>query len=155
MHSEIPRPSADGSPNVGLQLWVDLPQKLKMCEPRYRDLQAPEIPTIDIDDERVHIKVISGKSHGVDSVRELAYTPVWYFDIEIKPGGKVAQDIPSGWNAFAYALSGVTIFGAGEGKRAVGQHHNVVFEKQGDIVSAEVEASAKESGHFSKSKSTT
>ncbi|KAF4631203.1 hypothetical protein G7Y89_g6919 [Cudoniella acicularis] len=148
MHSEMPRPNADGSPNIGLQLWVDLPQSLKKCEPRYRDLQAPEIPNIDIDDKKVHIKIISGKSHGVDSVKELAYTPVWILDIEIKPGGKITQDLPSGWNAFAYTLTGTTTFTVGDDKRVVGQYHNVVFEQKGDTVSAAVEASAKENGHF-------
>jgi len=150
MHAEMPAQNKDGSANVGMQLWVDLPEKLKKCEPRYRDLRASEIPNIDIDDGKVHIKVISGQSHSVDSVRDLAYTPVWYFDVEIKPGGKVTQDLPEGWNAFAYTLSGSTTFGVGEDKTTVGEFHNVVFEQKGDIVVAEVDGGAKENGHFGK-----
>jgi redox-sensitive bicupin YhaK (pirin superfamily) len=153
MHAEMPRQNPDGSANVGMQLWVDLPEKLKKCEPRYRDLRASEIPNIDVDEGKVHIKIISGQSHGVDSVQELAYTPVWIFDIEIKPGGKVQQQLPEGWNAFAYTLSGNTAFGVGSEKAIVGQYHNVVFEQKGDEVVAEVEADAKENGHFSKSPS--
>lgn len=148
MHAEMPRQNPDGSANVGMQLWVDLPEKLKKCEPRYRDLRASEIPNIDVDEGKVHIKIISGQSHGVDSVQELAYTPVWILDIEIKPGGKVQQPLPEGWNAFAYTLSGSTAFGVGGEKTIVGQYHNVVFEQKGDEVVAEVEADAKENGHF-------
>ncbi|KAL2070110.1 hypothetical protein VTL71DRAFT_14790 [Oculimacula yallundae] len=148
MHAEMPRQNADGSANVGMQLWVDLPQKLKMCKPRYRDLKASEIPNIDIDDDKVHIKIISGQSHGVDSVKELAYTPVWMFDIEIKPGGKINQNLPEGWNAFAYTLSGTTSFGVGADKTSVGQFHNVVFEQKGDDIYAEVDEDAKENGRF-------
>jgi hypothetical protein len=151
MHAEMPRTSSDGTPTIGMQLWVDLPEKLKKCEPRYRDLKASEIPKIDIDDGKVHVKIISGQSHGVDSVQELAYTPVWIFDIEIKPGGKIVQNLPVGWNAFAYTLGGSTAFGAGKDKTVVGQYHNVVFEQKGDEVNAEVEEGAKENGHFSKS----
>jgi redox-sensitive bicupin YhaK (pirin superfamily) len=150
MHAEMPRQNSDGSSNIGMQLWVDLPEKLKKCEPRYRDLKASEIPSIDIDDNKVHIKIISGQSHGVDSVKELAYTPVWIFDVEIKPGGKVTQALPEGWNAFAYTLSGTTDFGVGEDKTTVGQYHNVVFEQKGDSVTAAVPADAKENGHFCK-----
>jgi len=150
MHAEMPRQNADGSANVGMQLWVDLPEKLKKCEPRYRDLRASEIPNIDIDDGKVHIKVISGQSHGVDSVKELAYTPVWIFDIDIKPGGKINQNLPEGWNAFAYTLSGSTSFGVGADKTSVGQFHNVVFEQKGDQIYAEVEDGAKENGRFCK-----
>ncbi|KAB8304375.1 hypothetical protein EYC80_003781 [Monilinia laxa] len=148
MHAEMPRQNPDGSANVGMQLWVDLPEKLKKCEPRYRDLRAKEIPQIDVDDGKVHVKIISGQSHGVDSVQELAYTPVWIFDIEIKPGGKIEQSLPAGWNAFAYTLSGETVFGSGEEKTKIAQFHNAVFRQEGDLVNAEVEESAKENGHF-------
>lgn len=148
MHAEMPRQNADGSANVGMQLWVDLPEALKQCEPRYRDLRASEIPSVDVDDGKVHIKVISGQSHGIDSVKELAYTPVWILDVEIKPGGKVTQNLPEGWNAFAYTLSGSTSFGAGDDKTLVAQFHNVVFEQEGDEVYAEVGESAKDNGRF-------
>lgn len=149
MHAEMPRQNPDGSANVGLQLWVDLPKHLKKCEPRYRDLRASEIPSVDIDDGKVHVKVISGQSHGIDSVKDLAYTPVWILDVEIKPGGKIAQPLPQGWNAFAYTLEGQVIFGkAGEEQRVVEQYHNVVFEPEGEVVHASVDPSAEKSARF-------
>ncbi|KAI9715016.1 MAG: hypothetical protein M1812_006230 [Candelaria pacifica] len=148
MHSEMPRHSADGTPTVGMQLWVDLPEKLKKCEPRYRDLRDEEIPRVEVDDGKVLLKVISGQSHGVDSVKDLAYTPVWILDIEIKPGGKITQSLPVGWNAFAYTLSGTTVFGAGKGQQSIGAYHNVVFTQKGDSISAEVAPDAKESSRF-------
>jgi redox-sensitive bicupin YhaK (pirin superfamily) len=151
MHAEMPR--QDGATTIGMQLWVDLPEKLKKCEPRYRDLKAKEIPSIDIDNGKVHIKIISGQSHGVDSVKELAYTPVWIFDIEIKPGGKINQQLPEGWNAFAYTLGGSTAFGVGKEQTTVGQYHNVVFEQKGDEIIAQVDEGAKENGRFCKSTS--
>jgi len=119
-----------------------------MCEPRYRDLRAKEIPTIQVDEGNVTVKIISGQSHGTDSVQELAYTPVWIFDITIKPGGKVTQPLPIGWNAFAYTLKGSTAFGVGKDQTTVGQYHNVVFEQKGDSVSAEVAKEAKEDGQI-------
>ncbi|KAL8816273.1 MAG: hypothetical protein Q9191_008360, partial [Dirinaria sp. TL-2023a] len=148
MHAEMPRQNLDGSPNVGMQLWVDLPEKLKACEPRYRDLRAKEIPQIEVDGGKASIKIISGRSHGTDSVQELAYTPVWIFDITVKPGGKVTQELPIGWNAFAYTLGGVTLFGSKGNQRTVGPYHNVVFDQKGDAVSAEADPSAEEDGKF-------
>ncbi|KAJ6026704.1 hypothetical protein N7499_004802 [Penicillium canescens] len=138
MHAEMPHENEDGSPNVGMQLWVDLPQKLKMCEPRYRDLRASEIPIAKPDDDRVTVKVISGQSHGVDSVRDLAYTPVWILDISIKPGGKISQPLPQGWNAFAYTLAGETVFGSSDSTRVVKEFHNVQFDQAGDFVELSV-----------------
>ncbi|TGJ78190.1 hypothetical protein E0Z10_g10572 [Xylaria hypoxylon] len=147
MHAEMPRQNPDGSANVGLQLWVDLPASLKKCEPRYRDLRAKEIPQVDIDD-KVHVKVISGQSGGVDSVKDLAYTPVWLLDVEIKPGGKLAQPLPVGWNAFSYQLEGSAIFGSGDEKRTVEQYHNCVFEAEGDVINAEVPENATSNARF-------
>ncbi|KAF4768964.1 hypothetical protein HAV15_008349 [Penicillium sp. str.  len=138
MHAEMPHENEDGSPNVGMQLWVDLPQKLKFCEPRYRDLRAEEIPLATVDEGRVKIKVISGQSHGVDSVRDLAYTPVWILDITIKPGGRIPQPLPQGWNSFAYTLAGETIFGSNDSTRLVKEFTNVEFEQKGDFVELSV-----------------
>lgn len=138
VHAEMPHDNSDGSSNIGLQLWVDLPKDLKNCEPRYRDLKAAEIPTAKSKDDKVTVKVISGRSYGVDSVRELAYTPVWLLDITILPGGKLAQNLPAGWNAFAYTLEGTTTFDTGATTQQVPRYHNTVFEQQGDQVLASV-----------------
>ena len=147
MHAEMPNQGFKD--NVGMQLWVDLPAKLKKCEPRYRDLRAAEIPTVTADDGKVTIKVISGQSQGTDSVQELAYTPVWLLDVTIKPGGKVTQPLPKGWNAFAYGLDGTVTFGAGTDRIVAPKYHNTVFEQEGDEVIAEVDADATEDGRFS------
>ena len=148
VHAEMPRESEDGSPVVAMQLWVDLPKELKMCEPRYRDLRASEIPQVEVDGGRVKVKVISGRSHGVDSPKQLAYTPVWYLDVTVKPGGKITQNLPSGWNVFAYTLEGETAFGAGKDQQKVSKWNNVVFERNGDAVVAEVPANAQEDSRF-------
>jgi redox-sensitive bicupin YhaK (pirin superfamily) len=138
VHAEMPRQNADGSPNTGMQLWVDLPKQLKMCEPRYRDLKASEIPEATADDGKVKVKVISGRSFGVDSLQELAYTPVWLLDFTVQPGGKVQQPLPKGWNAFAYTLAGTTFFSSEGVSKPIEQYHNVVFERDGDSIEASV-----------------
>ncbi|KAI1495343.1 RmlC-like cupin domain-containing protein [Biscogniauxia mediterranea] len=148
MHAEMPRQNPDGSANVGLQLWVDLPAHLKACEPRYRDLRAAEIPHADLDGGKVHVRVISGRAGGVDSVKDLAYTPVWILDVEMQPGAKLAQPLPAGWNAFAYQLEGSAVFGSGDARATVDQYHNCVFEPQGDVVNVEVPETAAAPARF-------
>lgn len=145
VHAEMPRHDFEGQSVdmvEGMQLWVDLPAKLKMCEPRYRDLRAAEIPSVSLDEGKVDIKVISGTSHGVESVQELAYTPVWLLDVKVKRGGKVVQALPKGWNAFAYVLEGAARFGTGKDATTIGNFNNVVFEQEGDAAVIEVEESA-------------
>ncbi|KAM0329398.1 hypothetical protein ACHAQA_004705 [Verticillium albo-atrum] len=143
MHSEQPIPDADGTPGAGFQLWVDLPKHLKMCEPRYRDLRAGEIPIAELDGGKVRVKVISGRSGNVDSVKNLAYTPVWYLDIEIKPGGQITQPLPKGWNAFAYTFEGSAVFGSKDGTQNKAEQFDVVvFGREGESVDIKVPEAA-------------
>lgn len=148
VHAEMPRQNEDGAANVGMQLWVDLPKELKSCEPRYRDLRAKEIPETTADNGKVHVKVISGKAYETESLKELAYTPVWLLDFTVRPGGRVKQALPKGWNAFAYLLNGTTIFSTGGESRPIEQYHNVVFEKDGDSIEAHVDEGAEKESRF-------
>jgi redox-sensitive bicupin YhaK (pirin superfamily) len=148
IHAEMPRENPDGSRNIGMQLWVDLPKELKSCEPRYRDLKAKEIPEATADDGKVKVKVISGRAYGIDSLQELAYTPVWLLDFTVQPGGHVKQALPKGWNAFAYLLNGTTIFSDDGVSRPIDQYHNVVFDKGGDSIEASVAEDADKPSRF-------
>lgn len=143
VHAEMPRidPEEDGDLKTveGMQLWVDLPKELKACEPRYRDLRAKEIPVATADDGKVQIKVISGESHGVESVKDLAYTPVWYFDITMQPGSHVRQPLPFGFNTFLYILRGELEVNG----KIFQEYHNLFFDKTGDGIEAFVPEDAK------------
>lgn len=154
VHAEMPRQNPDGSANVGIQLWVDLPTKLKACEPRYRDLRSAEVPVADIDDGKATIKVISGQSHGIDSVKDLAYTPVWILDVQLRPGASVTQPLPDEWNAFAYVLEGDVLIGEGDSRQPVEQYNIAVFEQTGKAVHVELPEDAEKSARIGMSKPT-
>src|SRR5688572_10367646 len=55
IHAEVSSEEfkAEGGPVEILQLWVNLPARLKMTAPRYRGLRAGEIPTVEVDGGRV------------------------------------------------------------------------------------------------------
>jgi redox-sensitive bicupin YhaK (pirin superfamily) len=148
VHAEMPAQNADGSSNVGMQLWVDLPRDLKACEPRYRDVRSSEIPIYNSPDGKVTVKVISGQSHGVDSLQELAYTPVWLLDVTVRPGGSITQPLPAGWNAFAYSLSGKVTWDTGSETKQVPEFHNTIFEQKGDDIKASVPAESEKEARF-------
>ncbi|GMM27771.1 hypothetical protein DAMA08_004870 [Martiniozyma asiatica (nom. inval.)] len=132
MHCEMPY-SQDGTNSVGMQLWVDLPLELKHTEPRYRDLRAEEIPIAKPND-LVSVKVISGSSYGVESVKDLAYTPIEYFWFEVLPGGKFEQKVKDGWNSFLYILEGDVEVN----NEKTNAHHALFFKTDGDLIKGEV-----------------
>ncbi|KAJ8700205.1 RNA pol II transcription cofactor [Pleurotus ostreatus] len=114
IHAEMPV-HKDGAPDPrGLQLWIDLPKEFKMVDPSYQELGPNEIPTAfpEGPDGPVKIKVISGKSYGVESpVRPLGGN--WFFHVIYnKKGPSIFQDIPSGWTAFVYVLKGSVFVGS-------------------------------------------
>ena len=143
VHSEIPVEMEDKSPCVGMQLWVDLPEKLKFCEPRYRDLKGSEIPVARPSD-KVEVKVISGTSYGVESVQDLAYTPVVYYHYTVKPGGEFSQELPEDFNAFLYVMKGSLLVNGVK----IPQYNNVFFNRDGDGVVGKVSSSAGEAAEF-------
>lgn len=106
VHSEMPVKLPDGVTPAGLQIWVDLPHELKETAPRYRDLRAYEIPEAHEQDGKLSVKVISGKSYGVESLKDLAYTPVHYYHFTLKPGAIFEQAFPENFNVFLYVTKG-------------------------------------------------
>ena len=131
MHSEMPVKQPGNKPNVGLQLWVDLPEKYKLSDPRYQELRDADIPRAKPDD-KVEIKVISGDSFGVKSPVQ-TLVGVWYLDVKIAPGGKVEQKLPENWTTFIYTLTGRPSIAGKE----VEPFHTVVLSTSGDGVSVE------------------
>ncbi len=115
----------------GFQLWVNLPAKDKMADPRYQDIRASAVPEV-ASDGGVKVKVICGSYRGVTGpVEDLAVRPE-YLDVLLPAGAGFTHDIPADRNAFAYVAEGavdlgvgatditadhVVHFGAGEGVR--------------------------------------
>ncbi|KAI6109151.1 RmlC-like cupin domain-containing protein [Pisolithus croceorrhizus] len=113
LHAEMPV-HAPGAPDPrGLQLWVDLPKQYKMVEPSYQELGPNAIPTAypGGPDGPIKVKVISGKSHGIESpVRPLG--GCWFLHVTMeKSGATMFQDIPLGWTAFVYIWKGAIKIG--------------------------------------------
>ncbi|TID31280.1 hypothetical protein CANINC_000121 [Pichia inconspicua] len=136
MHSEMPY-SEDGSDVEGIQLWVDLPKELKHSEPRYRDLKREEIPIAKPND-KVEVKVISGRSYGVESVQELAYTPLDYYWFTVQPEGEFIQKINPDYNACLYLLKGNIELETSSGLQRIEKFNNVFFERDGEGIKGRV-----------------
>jgi quercetin 2,3-dioxygenase len=107
LHEEMPRRGESGN-IYGFQLWVNLPSKLKMIEPRYQEVNAGTIPTYERDG--IKIRVVAGQVNGVvGPVTEIAASPL-YLDVELAPDTEFIQPIPSGHTALAYVFEGKAVF---------------------------------------------
>jgi quercetin 2,3-dioxygenase len=82
-------------------------------------------------DGPVQIKIISGKTHGVESpVRPLG--GCWYFHVIFKQPSSVFIDLPAGWTSFAYLLKGTARVGSDPSDPPHDAYHTLVLSSDKD-----------------------
>lgn len=109
LHEEMPKEPEEGILE-GFQLWVNLPKRLKMTEPRYRGVESSEIPTIEHDDGAV-IKVIAGKYEGVEGAVTDIYADPTYLDVQVPANSHLEIPVKEDQSVLAYVFEGEGIFG--------------------------------------------
>ena len=108
VHSEMPE-QEDGL-MWGFQLWVNLPASDKMTAPRYQDIAAQSIPSIE-PAAGVSLRVIAGRfGDAVGPVHGIATEPV-YLDLSLDAGTSIDLPLAQGHNAFAYIYDGSATIG--------------------------------------------
>ena len=114
VHSEMPE-QEEGRMR-GFQLWVNLPAKDKMTEPRYQEYGPERIPTA-APAAGVEVKVIAGSVGDVSGPISQPATDPLYLDVALQPGTAWEFALPDGHNAFAYAYEGAAQVGADDDAR--------------------------------------
>ncbi len=102
---------ASGGLFHGLQLWVNLPARLKWAEPRYQDLRAAESTLLTTTDGGALVRMIAGEvagHHGPGST----YTPMAMLHATISPAATLRLPWRPDFNALVYVLSGAGTVGA-------------------------------------------
>lgn len=111
VHSEMPE--QESGRMRGFQLWVNLPARDKMTDPKYQEF-APEFIPVTTPAPGVQVKVIAGKvGEVVGPIAQPATDPV-YLDIALESGKSWEYALPEGHNAFAYVFEGAVTLGEGE-----------------------------------------
>jgi len=120
LHSEMPH---GGTQAHTLQLWLNLPARMKMIAARYQDQRLEATPVRRL--ERGAIRVYAGRSgdvvqpHGSD-------WPMWLLDIQLDAEAQVRQELQQAHRAFLYVLFG----GAHIGGRDVREGEVAWFEPE-------------------------
>lgn len=124
-HSEMPE-QEDGLMH-GFQLWVNLPARDKMIEPRYQDIAPERIPEADIESGRV--RILAGRFNGIDGPVQAPDTDPIYLDVSLDGGAALRTELPAAHNAFIYAYGGPVAIGGDtieSGELAVLSHGTTV-----------------------------
>lgn len=107
IHSEVSSEEfkKEGGPLEILQLWVNLPAKLKMTEPKYKGLKKEEIPQTSFDDGKVMAQVISGKLQSEKGAFE-TLTEIHLSTLFFQSGGVFEISVPLDHNILCYVIKG-------------------------------------------------
>ena len=118
VHAEVsPRDFMEhGGPLEILQLWVNLPSRLKMSAPAYTGLQRDQIPALSLDGGKVTLHLIAGEwETSAGPVRSL--TGVFMSTVAMQAGGRLRVAGLQGRNVLLYVV---------RGRIGVGDHGDLV-----------------------------
>ncbi|WP_162411541.1 pirin family protein [Pseudoxanthomonas daejeonensis] len=119
VHSEMPE--QESGRMRGFQLWVNLPAREKMTDPRYQEFAPERIPVVQ-PDVGVTVKVIAGRVGDVAGPITQPATDPLYLDIALEADTAWTYALPEGHNAFAYVFEGAATVGEGDSARALETH---------------------------------
>jgi len=123
IHQEMPKASER---MLGLQMWLNLPAKDKMVEPKYRGLTKEDIPVIDEGDKKIHI--IAGTYNGNIGAVDGDYVKPLCLDVEMNPGTEWILETENANTLFVYILQGEAAFGE-DNHELIEEKHTVLFNE--------------------------
>jgi redox-sensitive bicupin YhaK (pirin superfamily) len=94
----------------GIQLWVNLPARLKMTNPRYQDIRAGQVALLSSRDGGALLRVIAGELDG-HAGPGVTHTPITLVHATLSPGAQVRIPWRADFNALAYVLAGAGTVG--------------------------------------------
>ncbi|WP_342086210.1 pirin family protein [Dyadobacter sp. OTU695] len=105
VHTEFPVP--EGSRVHGMQVFLNTAASRKQLPPQALFIDSRDMPVSSLNGARV--KVVTGHTDLVSNPTE---TPdhLTFLDITIEPGQAFRHDLPTGWTATIYIVSGKAIF---------------------------------------------
>ncbi|MCJ8209334.1 pirin family protein [Mucilaginibacter sp. RS28] len=107
IHAEVSSDAflKQGGPLEILQLWINLPARLKMADPFYIGKQKEEIPVATFDNGKVEAALIFGDLDGTKAAFQAEF-PLQLNTITFKPDSSLTLDVPEGHHIFFYVIRG-------------------------------------------------
>jgi quercetin 2,3-dioxygenase len=139
VHSEMPE-QQEGRMR-GFQLWLNLPARDKMTDPKYQEFGPERIPTA-TPAPGVEAKVIAGTVGGVVGPILQPATDPTYLDLAIEPGMTFNEPLPADYAAFLYVYEGSISVGSGPDAITVRTHELAVLDEGATVELAGVTAGA-------------
>lgn len=96
-----------------VQLWVNLPAKYKMSEPKYQAISNADIKRYVLNDKESEIEVIAGEYKGVKGIAS-TFTPIHMYNAKLNTDAEMELNFPSHYNTALLVLEGSIIINGTE-----------------------------------------
>jgi redox-sensitive bicupin YhaK (pirin superfamily) len=121
-----------------VQLWVNLPAKDKMSEPRYQTLLNHDIPTVLLPENFGKVRVIAGEFDGHRGPAS-TFTPMDVWDVRLNQGHTTQFSLPEGRTLALIILHGTVLV---NGTQVAQEAQMVLLDRAGAQVSIEANTDA-------------
>ena len=98
VHSEMPN---EKKPTRGIQLWINLPQRLKKVKPGYQQVNSDEFSVTEIEGGK--LKTIVGENSPLEIMTQMRY-----LEMQLDAGASYSETITSGMRGLVYMVDGET-----------------------------------------------
>lgn len=122
-----------------VQLWVNLPAKDKMTEPRYQGILDSQIPNVALPNGQGSVRVIAGEYAGQKGPAK-TYSPIHVWDLHLTSDQPIEFTVPEGYTAALVVLKGSILVHDSE---VVNEAEVGLLDRTGDILRIESAEDAK------------
>lgn len=120
-----------------VQLWVNLPAKFKMTQPKYQEITNEVMGKYELSDNKGMIEVIAGEFKGTKGPAS-TFTPIHMYNGRLKKDANVEFDFPSNYNTGILVVEGSLTVNNDEAKT----DHFVLFSNEGEHISIKANENA-------------
>lgn len=121
-----------GGPFQMVQLWVNLPAKYKMTEPKYQAITNAEMGRVSLANGG-EVEIIAGEFDGVKGPAT-TFSPVHLYNLKPKAGESIELSFPSGYTTAILAIEGSTTL---NGSNKLPTNHLALFERDGESITVD------------------
>lgn len=124
VHSEMPSATET---TRGIQLWINLPSKLKQIAPHYQQVNSDEVPEHALPDGVLRVLVGEGSPLRL-------HTAVQYLDLQLQAGGDYHCSAPGEYRGLIYLFAGAVQLTGATAQVNLQATESALFEHGGDIL---------------------
>jgi redox-sensitive bicupin YhaK (pirin superfamily) len=112
----------------GIQLWVNLPKKDKLTQPKYQGITKEDILDVNLPDQAGTMRIIAGDYLGTKGPAS-TFSPINIWDIKLSANKPVTLKVPAGHTAALFVVSGSVAINS---QIKLNEADIAVLEREGD-----------------------